>query len=114
MNLNITTDKLERIVRICHAPSAGRERTKAELVKNGVFGLDLTFAWLLDLAHGTKNVDERARTPGIRLAATEALMELAPLVADGAQKGDVILKCWERRARNFLSKNSNPPVLRMA
>jgi hypothetical protein len=112
MQLNVLSPKLERIVRICNA--AGAERTKAEMARDGLFDLQLTFMWLLDLASGNKNVDVRARTAGIKLAAREALEELSPLVVAGAGKGDPCLKAWEHRARKFLTKEARLPQLYIA
>jgi hypothetical protein len=114
MNLNVTTPMLDRITSICHAPSSGKERVKAELVRGGVYSLDFTVEWLLDLANSTKNVDPCVRTPGVRLAAAEALAEIGPLVIEGAARGDVILRHWEPRVRKYVSDKSKLPQLRMA
>jgi hypothetical protein len=114
MQLNVMTPKLERIVNICHAPSAGAERTKAEMVRDGLFDLPLTFLWLRDLAQSNKNVDVRARSAGIRLAAAEALGEVSALIVQGAGKGDACLKLYESQARKFLPKNLHLPQISIA
>jgi hypothetical protein len=114
MQLNVMTPKLERLCHICHAPTSGTERTKSEMVKNGLFDLGLTFLWLRDLAQSNKNVDVRARSAGVRLAATDALGEVSALIVEGAGKGDACLKLYESQARKFLPKDSRPPKISIA
>jgi hypothetical protein len=114
MQLNVMTPKLERIVNICHAPASGSERTKAEMVRDGLFDLPLTFLWLRDLALSNHKVAAAVRTPGIRLAATEALGELSALIVEGAGRGDACLKLYETQARKFLPKKAQLPHLRIA
>jgi hypothetical protein len=114
MQLNVMTPKLERICHICHAPSCGSERTKAEMVRSGLFDLPLTFLWLRDLTRSNDNVAAAVRTPGVRMAAFEAIGEVAALIVEGAGRGDACLKLYEAQARKFLSKGSKPPHLRIA
>jgi len=114
MQINVTFPKLERLISICRAPASGSERIRAQMAQDGLYDLPLTFIWVRDLAQGNKNVDVRARTPGVKLAAGEALAELCELIVEGAQKGDPCLKLYENRARKFLAKNSRPPQLSIA
>jgi hypothetical protein len=114
MQINATFHGLDRLVSICRAPASGTERTKAEMVANGLYDLPLTFLWVRDLAQGNKNVDIRARTPGVKLAAGEVLAELAALIVEGAGRGDGCLKLYEIQARKFLPKKAALPQLRIA
>lgn len=114
MQINATFPKLERLISICRAPASGSERTRAQMAQDGLLDLPLVFLWVRDLAQGNKNVDVRARTPGVKLAARETLAELAALIVDGIEKGDPCLKLYESAARKFLSKKVSLPQLRLA
>jgi hypothetical protein len=113
VQLNCMTVKLERLVSIVRA-SSKVEGKKAAMVIEGSFDLGLTWMWCTHLAESAEHVAPKARTRGIRLAAKEALAELAPLLLISAERGDPFLKVWESSARKYSGKNPRIPELRIA
>jgi hypothetical protein len=113
MHLNITFDKLETLLSVVRA-SSRKEGKKADLVQEGHFDLSLTWMWCGHLAESAEHVDVRARTPGVRLTAKEALRELAPLIVAGAERGDPLLRALAKSARKHLGRNPRIPELRIA
>jgi hypothetical protein len=110
MQLNVMTEKLDRLCSIVRA-SSRKEAAKADFVREGTFDLGLTWLWVTHLSESAVHVARQARTAGVRLAAKDALAELSPLVIAGAERGDPLLKGWEAQARKFLGKNPRIPKL---
>lgn len=112
MQVNILTRKLEVLLSVVRA-SSRKEGAKAAYAADGTFDLSLVWLWCEDLAQSAEHVAAGARTAAVRLAANEALRELAPLVAVAAERGDPLLRAWERSARKYLGKNTKTPELRI-
>jgi ABC-type phosphate transport system permease subunit len=110
MQLNVMTEKLDRLCSIVRA-SSRKEAAKADFVREGTFDLGLTWMWVMHLSESAVHVARLARTAGVRLAAKEAMAELAPLIVAGAERGDPMLKAWEAQARKFLGKHPQIPKL---
>ena len=79
------SEKLSKIIALCERPGMGIERVNAQFARTGRFDLAAKVGWLSNLAKST-DVERSAHRSEIRIAASEALLELAPRVIREAPK----------------------------